>query len=73
MQPYYDNDQHQLELRNVAEDDRLAHEVEPAHPVRRLLGDLLIRTGHRVAGYRPVTVTLLEPAPAEASHPAKGC
>jgi hypothetical protein len=74
MQPYYDlSDQHQIELRGVAEDDRLARRFEPTRVVRRRVGDMLIRAGHRVAGYRMGPVAILEPAPVETSHPAKGC
>jgi hypothetical protein len=74
MQPYYDlSDQHQLELRNAAEDDRRARRFGPSHRVRRRLGDMLIRAGHRVAGYRPAPVAFLEPAPAEVVHRTKPC
>jgi hypothetical protein len=50
MQPYYHlSHQHQLEILEAAEDDRLARRLRPSHRVRHLLRAMLIRAGRDVA------------------------
>ena len=75
MQPSFHtdlNELHQLELRSVAEVDRIARQLESGRPIRRQLGRLLIKAGERVAGYRVVPAACLDGPRVEAPHPVPG-
>jgi hypothetical protein len=74
VQPNYDpTNLHQVELRRVADSDRLARRLRRPRTVRRRLGHMLIKAGGRVAGYPVMSVTHLEHAPVDARHSVKNC
>jgi hypothetical protein len=74
VQPNYDpTNLHQVELRRVAEGDRLARRLGRPRAVRRRLGHMLIRAGGLVAGYPVMSVTHLEHSAVNTNHSVKSC